>query len=496
MAAPHPAPDPVISVLVAVYGAFGALETAVTALVENTHLPYELVLVDNASPTTRTMQARGGSPGADGDADGDLNGSDRSCRERNEPAAGLDEIRSVVQGCLSQATNPPPVTFLHNRRNLGFGTAMNQAALHSRGRYLCLLNSDAFVTPGWVAPLVERMDNQQSVGAVVPMLLDEEGRLEEAGVLLSRDGRTQDFGHGDMPDKPEYGFSRVVDYGSAACMLVRRCDFLRTGGFDPAFGLGYCEDVDLCLRLSAAGLSTVYEPRSKVLHLRGASSDPVSAAALIAQNTALLRERWAALLRARPEVAGPGLPPHRRFHGRDAMTTDQILLLAERMGAAARSGWWIALANDLVRSSRSRVTLAVLEGPLPPAVESQLQIAGVEAVSGVEHWDEWFANRRLLYSTVVLDSRIAGAGQALLDRYEPGTQTVLAILGDVEVDDEGWRRADRVVCNAEAVALEARRRGLAAYPFVPGTPGGTGDQVAAMLAGWGSLPTPNRLSIC
>lgn len=399
----------------------------------------------------------------------------------------MGDAEGVVEACLSRTDRPPPTTFLRNERNLGFGTAMNQAALYSRGRYLCLLNSDAFVTPGWLEPLVERLANQKSVGAVVPKLLDEDGKLEEAGVLLSRDGRTQDFGHGDEPDKPEYDFARVLDYGSAACMLVRRSDFLRVGGFDPAFGLGYCEDVDFCLRLRESGLSTLYEPRSRVQHLRGASSDPAQAAALIEQNTALLRERWAPLLRARPEVAGRGLPPHRMLYGRDATTPDQILLFVRSMGAAARSGWWIALANDLVRRSGSRVTLALAEGGLPPGMESRLQIAGVEAVSGVESWNEWFSSRRLLYSTVVLDAALGGAGQELLDTYEPGAQVVLAVLGQAKVDEDGWGRADVVVCDVESTALEAQRRGLRADPFVPGTPGGTGAQVSAMLTGWGAM---------
>lgn len=42
-------------------------------------------------------------------------------------------------------------------------------------------------------------------------------------------------------------------------MLVRFSDFVRVNGFDQGYFM-YCEDIDLCLRLSLAGVRLHYAP--------------------------------------------------------------------------------------------------------------------------------------------------------------------------------------------------------------------------------------------
>ena len=107
------------------------------------------------------------------------------------------------------------------------------------------------------------------MGAVGPMLLNPDGSLQCAGALLSRSGVTACYGEGDQPERAEYQFARVVDYLAGACLLVRRRAFNDVGGFDRRYGLAYFEDADLCLALAERGYRSVYEPRSRVTHLRG-----------------------------------------------------------------------------------------------------------------------------------------------------------------------------------------------------------------------------------
>src|SRR5205823_271607 len=110
------------------------------------------------------------------------------------------------------------------------------------------LNSDAMVLPGWLEPLIEALA-PSDVAAAVPCLLGLDGAVQEAGSLLGAGGHTLAFGRGAMPDDPVVGFPRRIDYGSAACMVLEREAFGEVGGFQPAYGIGYCEDVDLCLEL-------------------------------------------------------------------------------------------------------------------------------------------------------------------------------------------------------------------------------------------------------
>jgi hypothetical protein len=116
--------------------------------------------------------------------------------------------------------------------------------------------------------------------------------------LLSRSGSVACYGEGDSPEQREYRLARVVDFLAGACLLVRRRAFDEVGGFDPAYGLGYFEDADLCLTLTASGYRCVYEPASRVTHLRGRPGEAMLGLAV--RNRALFERRWRGVLASRP----------------------------------------------------------------------------------------------------------------------------------------------------------------------------------------------------
>ena len=119
--------------------------------------------------------------------------------------------------------------------------------------------------------------------------------------MLFRTGDTRCYGEGDDPKRPEYGLARTIDYLAGACLLTRRSAFNDVGGFNPAYGLAYFEDADLCLSLANRGYRSVYEPRSRVTHVRGRPSGALLEVA--ARNQALFERRWREVLASRP------LPP-------------------------------------------------------------------------------------------------------------------------------------------------------------------------------------------
>lgn len=260
---------PDVSIVMATRDAGDVLAKALRALLEHTEPCYELIAIDNGS---------------------------------------ADATSSLLQ----QVEN---ATIVFNDRNVGFGAASNQGAAHARGRYVVFLNQDAFVEPGWLPPLVERIEAHERVGAVGPMLLNPDGSLQCAGALLSRSGSVLCYGEGDSPDRPEYRFVRVVDFLAGACLLVRRRAFNEVGGFDAAYGLGYYEDADLCLALAARGYRSVYEPGSSVTHLRGRPGAALSLLAL--RNRALFARRWRRVLAVRPPSPLTA-SPRRMLGARDA----------------------------------------------------------------------------------------------------------------------------------------------------------------------------------
>jgi GT2 family glycosyltransferase len=367
---------PVVSVLMVTYGAREWVERAVTALVEGTPPVYELIVVDNGSHD------------------------------------GTRELLRTFDG--ARVVEAP--------RNLGFGVGTNLAALHARGEVLCLLNSDAVVPPGWLPPLLAHLEADDRVGAVVPAFVYPDGSLQEAGAIVEADGRVVALGAYADPAAAEWRFPRVAPYGSAACVLVRRRVFEELGGFDPAYGTAYYEDVDLAFRMRTAGLRVIVEPAVRVVHAQGASSPPGDAVARRDANRERFRRRFAAQLWGRPTVFGAP-QPHRVVAARDFDAVDRVLVLVPSLRAlSSRGGAVERLVRGLVASLRDgRVTAAApgqrLDDAGAAGVDERLA-AGIE-VATVDDWDAWLEARQFHYSVVIGDDEMRERLSAPLARTQP-----------------------------------------------------------------------------
>jgi len=336
-----------------------------------------------------------------------------------------------TDGTLDQLARVRGARILRNPRNLGFGPANNQGAAMARGRYLVLLNSDAWVRPGWLAPLVETADPDPTAAAVAPKLLYPDGRLQEAGSIVWRDARVRNYGDGEVPSRPEYLFRRTVDYASAACLLVRRSAFIDVGGFDPRFAPMYCEDVDLCLALAAAGGRVVYQPRSVVEHVRGASGGSAVKAGQVERNRRLLRSRWRSVLDRRPPESRR-VEPSGVLGGRDAMTSERVLVLTgprpDAQGTAEQRRLRDLIGDAARHWPSARWTVASIDGE-PVSRVDDLGDAGIEAVTGAPNWDTWLSGRRYHYGIVAIGDARWGEGslEAALSATQP--QAVRVQLG-------------------------------------------------------------------
>jgi O-antigen biosynthesis protein len=346
-----PSDAPLVSVVVVLFGGWDLARGSLEALREHTDEPFEVVVVDNPS---------------------------------NEHTAG--RLRDEVRGA----------TVVPNPRNVGFGPAANQGASRARGRYLVFLNADTVVQPGWLGPLVAAVEEDPAARAASPMLLGGDGSLQEAGGIVFGDGRTLMYGLGDDPGRSRYRFRRYVDYGSAACLLIERSTFVSLGGFDPVYVPAYCEDVDLLLSLRARGPRTVYQPRSRVVHVRfGSAASERSRERMSARNTRILRERWAEALAPRPPLQIDPPLHHRVVAVRDADAPDRILVLGDTVPEP--------LVAALGRQNRrGRVTfLATGIEALPSPVVDRLADAGVEVEGPLREQAPWWRERLFHYTAVV-----------------------------------------------------------------------------------------------
>jgi len=164
------------------------------------------------------------------------------------------------------------ITVVRAEKNLGFLRNCNAAAAVARGEHVLFLNNDTGVCSNWLGPLVEILEGDPVVGIVGPKLLFGDGKLQEAGGIVWRDGSAWNFGRADDPEKPEYNYVREVDYISGACLLVRGELWQQLGGFDKRYIPAYYEDTDIAFEARAAGYKVVYQPLSQIFHFEGVSN--------------------------------------------------------------------------------------------------------------------------------------------------------------------------------------------------------------------------------
>lgn len=196
----------------------------------------------------------------------------------------------------------PGVTFIPIGRNRFFGEANNIAAEAARGKYVVLLNNDAFPQDKWLAALMNMMAENPALGAAGPMFLWPDGRVQEAGGMIDEGGYPVRYGRGLAHPTPDILMERYVDYISAAALLIDRALFVKVGGFDLTFEPAYYEDSDLCFKLKALGHPVGYCPASRVIHIEGAAANGNTKAearrkALGDANRDKFVSRWASFLK-------------------------------------------------------------------------------------------------------------------------------------------------------------------------------------------------------
>jgi len=188
-----------------------------------------------------------------------------------------------------------------NDSNVGFPKAVNQAAELASGNCLIILNNDVQILGQSIDYASDFLETHADTGAVGGRIVLLDGTLQEAGATIGKDGWPCQCGRGQPPDDPAYAFQREVDYCSGAFLATPRELFIRTGGFDEAFGPGYFEDADLCARLWQQSRRVVYCPDVQVLHFENATSSSIpNLRQVICRNHSIFCEKHAHWLSTRP----------------------------------------------------------------------------------------------------------------------------------------------------------------------------------------------------
>ncbi|HET8655705.1 MAG TPA: glycosyltransferase family 2 protein [Longimicrobiaceae bacterium] len=165
----------------------------------------------------------------------------------------------------------PALPYLQTGANLGYTGGNNRGierALQQGYDYVLVLNNDTVVEPGCVSRLVETAERNGAACAVGAKILvhDAPERVWFGGGRISRSRAVATHRlQGGLDPDPEGGPTEEVTFLTGCCMLIPAAVLRRVGGFEEDFFM-YIEDVDLSLRIAAAGYRLLYEPRARVLH--------------------------------------------------------------------------------------------------------------------------------------------------------------------------------------------------------------------------------------
>jgi len=180
------------------------------------------------------------------------------------------------------------VILIPSEINLGFGQANNLAFKASKGKYIVLLNSDAFLHPGSLQRALDKIKYDPKIGMGGARLVGQDGSWQPSArmfpSLLNEFLQLSGLA-GKYPRSKFFGrFNRTwaspdeaceTDWIPGAFAIIPRQVLEKLGFFDERFFL-YYEEVDLCRRIKQSGYSIWYWPDVIVTHLGGESSKTVN----------------------------------------------------------------------------------------------------------------------------------------------------------------------------------------------------------------------------
>ncbi|MEZ5465562.1 MAG: glycosyltransferase [Lysobacteraceae bacterium] len=219
----QPAPHAKIDVVVPVFNALALTRACIDAVLADELAPsFRLIIVDDAS--------------------------DRRTAECLDQVAALDSRVRCVR----------------NPANVGFLKSCNAGIRAGDAPYVLLLNSDAIMPQGVLQRMLDCMESDPSIASVNPLT----NRASQIDLPMLPGSNFASFDALLQKRQPTYP---DIVTGVGFCMLLRRTALDDVGLFDEVYGFGYCEESDLCMRLTTSGWRTVVADNCYVFH-RGSAS--------------------------------------------------------------------------------------------------------------------------------------------------------------------------------------------------------------------------------
>ena len=235
-------PAPRVSIIIVNWNTGDLLRGCIGSVLAETQVPYEIIVIDNAS---------------------------------------FDGSVTMV------ASEFPQVRLIANSDNQGFAAANNQGLAIARGRYVLLLNPDTVVLDHAIDRVLSWLTARPEVGCVGCQVLEAPDVIQQtcfadptpANLAITEFGLMRLARWLPVFGRPWYrGWDRcserAVDVVSGMFMLVPRAVLEAVGPLDDAFFV-YAEEADWCRRIRKAGYACVFAPVAQIVHLDGGGKSTV-----------------------------------------------------------------------------------------------------------------------------------------------------------------------------------------------------------------------------
>ncbi|WP_323735685.1 glycosyltransferase [Methanosphaera sp. ISO3-F5] len=237
-----------VSIIIPIYNAYEETKECITSVLRNTHINYELILINDCSTDKRIDEL-------------------------------LDSLRYV-----------PQIRIIRNKENQGFIRNVNMG-MNSTKNDVVLLNSDTIVTPHWLSHLVYCAYSSNEIGTVTP--------FSNASDISIQEFDNKNFDEINKNayrlDKLSYNLNIEAPTGNGFCMFIKRACIEEVGLFDETFGKGYGEETDFTYRALNNGWLNIRNDSVFIYHRRHASFKKENTNNLKARNKKILEKRYPSL---------------------------------------------------------------------------------------------------------------------------------------------------------------------------------------------------------
>lgn len=356
--------------------------------------------------------------------------------------ASLDDTDSIITKGYSASHT---IVVLRNEENIGFAGAVNQGLSRASNEWVVVMHNDVVLTGPVPGRLVLMLKNTPSAGLVVPMadhtwnrwqhtgvsgtLFDEpvtpwppqQHRLEWLFGSSGHDAEQQpvsDSGH-DKRFEPEHAAEKPdhtlleVPFVETFCMALRNEPGL---AMSKLYGLGYFDDVDLCLRIQRKNKRVLIARNETVKHLGGRTSHDLGLAMpnkSYWRNLSVFQNEW---------ELSPVLPDD--FDKQDPLR--KLVLLGERINAHVPEKPLLDVFETLFTSElRTRMlNTRFTPGHLEALIYLMMATNQREVLRKLEEQlDPLFPNHALYHDLVLFyfDRTIYSRCKLYIDRLEPSS---------------------------------------------------------------------------